>query len=180
MFKKTLLGLGTAMMICISSTTVVEAQTLMHNPNAIKWEQRGHDKKIEIIETDTPSGMAISAYTKKRKSNPWDIALYFDLEKGVEKGDKISVTMWVRTERAAKGQETAEFVLFVGRNEEPFDYIMSEDVLPSGEWELLTFEAVAESDMDDDEVKVEFQLGKHKQTIEFGPIFVNNHGPVSE
>ena len=178
MFKKSLLALGTALLISVSTPMESEAQTLMHNPNAIEWEQRGNDKKVKIVEADTPSGMAISAYTKKRKQNPWDIALYFDLDKGVKKGDKVSVTMWVRTAKAAKGQDTAEFVLFMGRNEEPYDYIMSENVLPSTEWELLKFEAVAEASMPDDDVKVEFQLAKHKQTIEFGPIFVNNLGPA--
>lgn len=180
MMRKSLLALGTAMMVLVATPMDAEAQKLMHNPNAIEWEQRGNDKKIEIVEAETPSGMAISAYTKKRKTNPWDIALYFDLDDGIKKGEKISVSMWVRTAKAAKGQDTAEFVLFVGRNEEPYDYIISENVLPETEWKLITIEGIAEANMPDDDIKVEFQLAKHKQKIEFGPIFVNNMGPASE
>lgn len=180
MLKKSLLIVGTAILGLTVTTSSARAQDLMHNPNTVKWEQRGSDKKIQIVEADTPSGVAISAYTKKRKTKPWDVALYFDLDKGVQKGDKVSVTMWVRTAKAAKGQDTAEFVLFVGRNEEPYDYIISENILPETEWKLLTFEGIAENNMSDDEVKVEFQLGKHKQTIEFGPIFVSNLGQAGE
>jgi len=178
--KKSLFVLGTALLALSAAPMESQAQGLMHNPNAIEWDMRGSDKKIKLVEADTPSGQAISAYVKKRKTNPWDTVLFFDLDDGVKKGDRVSVTMWARTAKAPKSQENAEFVLYVGRNEEPWDRIISEDVLPSTEWEELTFEAVSEGYYPDGEIKVEFQLAKYKQTLEFGSIFVKNLGPAPE
>jgi len=177
--KKSILTLGTALAFLTLSPLTAQAQQAMHNPNAIEWDMRGGDKKIKLIEADTPSGHAISAYVKKRKTNPWDTTLFFDLDKGVEKGDRVSVELWVRTAKAPKSQENAEFVLYVGRNEEPWDRIISEDVLPGSEWEKLTIEGVSEGYYPKGEVKVEFQLAKYKQTLEFGPILVKNLGPAT-
>ena len=178
--KKSLLTFGFALAAISLSPMAAQAQQAMHNPNAIEWDMRGGDKKIKLVEADAPFGQAISAYIKKRKTNPWDTTLFFDLDGGVEKGDRISVDMWVRTAKAPKSQENAEFVLYVGRNEEPWDRIISEDVLPSSEWEQLTIEGVSEGYYPKGEVKVEFQLAKHKQTLEFGPIYVKNLGPATE
>jgi len=179
--RKSLLALGAAMMIFGTTPVVSQAQSvgsLMHNPNAIEWDFRGNSKKISLVESNTPSGMAINANVKKRKTNPWDIVLFFELRDGVEKGDKISVEFMTRTAKAPKGQDNAEFVVFVGRNEAPYDYIISEDVLPGSEWETIKLEAVAEADMPAGDVKVEFQLAKHKQVIEFESVYVRNHGPA--
>jgi len=103
---------------------------LMHNPVAIEWENRGNDKKIKVIDAATPSGQAISAKIKKRKTNPWDVALFVELEDGVKKGDAVEVHLWARTAKAAKSKDTAEVVVFLGRNEEPYDNIFAEDLMP--------------------------------------------------
>jgi len=179
--RKLILATASALLISTSFAVTSHAQdpssgSLMHNPAAVDWEMRGNNKKITVVDADLPSGQAINARIKKRQTTPWDISLWFDLRDEVKKGDKIAISFWARTEKAPKGQELSEIVVYVGRNEEPYDRIISEEFMPGKEWKLYTLEAVSESYMPKGEVKAEFQLGKHKQTIEFGPVFVKNLG----
>ena len=190
LFVSTLLALSGAVAVSASSDDLEAAKqalddalpgVLMHNPAAIDWDQRGDDKKIKVVEAETPSGQAINARIKKRKTNAWDIALFAEIDDGVEKGDEIEIHAWIRTAKAAKGMETGETVLFVGRNEEPYDYILSENITPSTEWKLHTFKGVADADYSPGRLKVEYQLAKHAQTLEFGAFYLSNLGPtVSE
>lgn len=152
---------------------------LIHNPLAIEWESKGDDKKVKVVKAETPNGQALSARVKKRKQRPWDVTVGFDLEDAVKSGDQVEVHFWARTEKAAKGNETAEFVVFLGRNEEPYDYIISSDLAPDENWKLHTLKSIAKSDFSAGEVKFEYQIGQHAQTIEFGPVYVSNLGPAS-
>ncbi len=179
--KKLIFTLGSSLLVSTFAVSTANAQSmeLLHNPNAIEWEHRGNDKKMSVVEADNPSGQAISARIKKRKDNPWDTALWFDLRDGVNKGEKVSISFWARTAKAPKSQDNAEIVVFVGRNEEPYDYVISENILLEDDWKLYTLEGVADAKFHEGRMKAEYQLAKHKQTVEFGPVFVNNMGPSS-
>jgi len=153
--------------------------TLIHNPLAVEWESRGDDKKIKIIKAETSTGQALSARVKKRKQKPWDVVVSFDLDDGVKAGEQLEMHFFARTKKAASGKETAEFTTFVGRNKEPYDNVISETVAPSEEWEMLTLKRTAEKDIPAGQLKVEYQIGQHAQTIEFGPVYVSNLGPAA-
>jgi len=153
--------------------------TLIHNPLAVEWESRGDDKKIKIIKAETSTGQALSARVKKRKQKPWDVVVSFDLDDGVKAGEQLEMHFFARTKKAASGKETAEFTAFVGRNKEPYDNVISETVAPSEEWEMLTLKRTAEEDIPAGQLKVEYQIGQHAQTIEFGPVYVSNLGPAA-
>jgi len=153
--------------------------TLIHNPLAVEWESRGDDKKIKIIKAETSTGQALSARVKKRKQKPWDVVVSFDLDDGVKAGEQLEMHFFARTKKAASGKETAEFTAFVGRNKEPYDNVISETVAPSEEWEMLTLKRTAEKDIPAGQLKVEYQIGQHAQTIEFGPVYVSNLGPAA-
>jgi hypothetical protein len=154
--------------------------SLLHNPLDLEWDPNGNDLRTKIVAAEAlPSGQAISAKLKKRQLRPWDSNIRVEIEKGVKKGETVEVHYWARTKKPAAGKETGNMILFVGRNEEPFDSIISEDVLPGTEWKLLTSRGVAKADFKANTVKAEYQLGRSSQTIEFGPIYVSNLGPQS-
>ena len=146
---------------------------LMHSPSLIKWEMRGSDNKISVVEADAPGGQALNARIKKRKKRPWEIALWFDLDDSAAIGDQIELKFWARTDKAAKGMETAEIIAFVGRNEEPYDNIISEEIAPDNDWQEYTISGLSASDFSAGKLKAEFQLAKHKQIVEIGPVFVS-------
>jgi hypothetical protein len=194
MLKKSIVILSSALLLSGVSTTAssqdMEAArqaiedalpgTLIHNPLTIKWESDGDDKKIKVVNAETPSGQALSARVKKRKQKPWDVVVGFDLEDGVKSGDRVEMHFWARTAKASKGNDTAKFVVFVGRNEEPYDNIISENFAPDENWKLHTLKRVAKTDFPAGELKVEYQIGKYAQTVEFGPVYVSNLGSATE
>lgn len=150
---------------------------LLHNPLNLEWSPGGNDIKSKMVDADElTSGQAVSIRVKKRQSRPWDSYLRVELQEGLKKGEEIQVYYYVRTAKAAKGMETAKITMYVGRNEEPYDYIISEDMLPGTEWALASVTGIADADYPAGEIKVEYQLGKATQTVEFGPVYVSTLG----
>lgn len=149
--------------------------TLMHNPYDLQWGSRGPNQKIKVIEAKgTPTGKALSAKIAKKAHKPWDIVVTTEIEDGLKSGEIVKAYFWARTKKARKGMDTADVVLFVGRNDEPYDYIISEDIKPGAEWQLMSATGTAKSDFEADSIKAEFQLGRAAQTVEFGPIYITN------
>lgn len=149
--------------------------TLMHNPYDLEWGARGPNQKTTVINTKgTPTGKALSAKISKKGNNPWDIVVGTEIKEGVKSGETVKAYFWARTKKAPKGIDTADVVLFVGRNDEPYDFIISEDIKPGAEWNLMSATGIAKSDFKADSIKAEFQLGRAAQTLEIGPIYITN------
>lgn len=150
---------------------------LLHNPFDLEWEAKGNDIRTKVVDAEAlTSGKAISTRIKKRQQRAWDSSLGIEIAEPVAKGEEIQVFFWARTKKAAAGKDTASVSIFVGRNEEPYDYILSEDILPGTEWKLMNVTGVADADYPADSLKVEYQLGRAAQTVEFGPVYVSTLG----
>ena len=153
--------------------------TLIHNPYEIKWDTRGPNKKIRIVDApELSTGKALSAKVKRKTDKPWDIVVYTDIEGAVKSGEKIEAHFYARTKTPRSGQDTATITLFIGRNEEPFDNIISEDIKPSKDWKLHTVHGIAKRNYDKGTIKAEYQLGQGTQTVEFGPIYISSLGKI--
>jgi hypothetical protein len=153
---------------------------LMHNPFDLEWDARGNDLKTKVVEAAAmSSGQAISARLKKKQPRAWDSSVSMQIPEAVNEGESIQVFFYVRTAKPAAGQDTGNISLFVGRNEAPYDYIISEDIFPTEEWKLMNLTGVAGANYPAGSIKVEYQLGKAAQTIEFGPVYVSNLGPAA-
>ncbi|MGJ8559200.1 MAG: carbohydrate binding domain-containing protein [Litorimonas sp.] len=151
---------------------------LLHNPFDLEWDAKGNDLKTKVIDAEAmSSGKAISARLKKKQPRAWDSNLSVQIAEAVSKGEEVQIFFYARTKKPAAGRETAIVSLFMGRNEEPYDYILSQDVFPSNEWELMNLSGTADADYPAGTLKVEYQLGKAAQTVEFGPVYVSTLGP---
>lgn len=151
---------------------------LLHNPFDLEWEAKGNDIRTKVVDAEAlTSGKAISARIKKKQQRAWDSSLGVEIANPVAKGEEIQVFFWARTKKAAAGKDTANVGMFVGRNEEPYDYILSEDILPETEWKLMNVTGVADADYPAGSLKVEYQLGRAAQIVEFGPVYVSTLGP---
>ena len=151
---------------------------LLHNPLDLKWETNGNDIRAKMVDAEAlTSGNAISVRIRKKQQRPWDSSLSAEIPGPVSKGEEIQVYFYARTKKPAAGKDTANVSMFVGRNEEPYDYILSEDILPGTEWELMNITGVANADYPADSLKVEYQLGRAAQTVEFGHVYVSSLGP---
>jgi len=151
---------------------------LLHNPFDLEWEAKGNDIRTKVVDAEAlTSGKAISARIKKKQQRAWDSSLGIEIAEPVAKGEEIQIFFWARTKKPAAGKDTANVGMFVGRNEEPYDYILSEDILPETEWKLMNVTGVADADYPAGSLKVEYQLGRAAQTVEFGPVYVSTLGP---
>lgn len=187
MFKNTTLLLTALLLTAGSLTYHTSAQsrelpnsTYLHDTVNLKWKSRGSNKVMKVVDAETPSGQAIRVTTKKRNKKAWEVALWIEMDGAVNKGDQIEMHFWARTAKAPKSKETAELVIFVGRDEEPFDYILSEKFSPDNEWKSYTLKGTAEANFGGGKLKAEYQLGKLAQTVEFGGMTVSNLGPKKQ
>lgn len=150
---------------------------LLHNPYDMEWGTRGNDLRTKIVDADALStGQAVSARLKKKQPKAWDSVLTVQIPEAVSKGEEIQIFFYARTKKAAAGRDTANISLFVGRNEEPYDYIISQQVFPESEWKLMDLTGVADTNYPAGTLKVEYQLGIAAQTVEFGPVYVSTLG----
>jgi hypothetical protein len=148
--------------------------TLLHNPLEINWKPTGSELRTKVVDAaELTTGQAIQGRVKKRSDKPWESNLMAEITGAVAAGDKIQILYWVRTVKPMKGQETAKVSVFLGRNVEPYDYIVAEEIFPGTEWEMKQITATADKDFDAGKVKLEYQLGYGSQTLEFGPVYVS-------
>ena len=147
---------------------------LIHNPFDLQWEASGNDINLKVVDAAAlPSGQAIDARVKKRQDKAWESTLLVPISAEVEKGDSIQAYFWIRTEKPAAGADTAKVVFFLGRNEEPYDNIISEEIFPDSEWKLMNLKGLASANYRDGTLKVEYQLGKAAQRVQVGPVYVS-------
>ena len=150
---------------------------LIHDPVNYKWNSNGSDMKTKVIDAaELTSGQALQVRVKKKKKNAWDNVISLEMDDGVKSGEQIEIHYWARTKKAASGSDAADISLFVGRNKEPYDSIIVEQISPSKEWKMKTIRARANTDFNSGELKAEFQLARAAQTVEFGPIYISNLG----
>jgi hypothetical protein len=196
MTVKKFIATGAALVAVLSMATPAAAQdadevlkaldaalpgSLIHNPLDLSWEAGGDDLKTKVVDAAAlTSGQAVSAKVKKRQDKPWDSHVKVEIEGEVKKGDKVQVFYWARTQKSAAGKDTAHISLFLGRNEEPYDYIIAEEIFPEEEWKLASVTGIAKTDFKAGKLKAEYQLGRSKQTVEFGPIYVSTLGPATD
>ena len=147
---------------------------LIHNPLVIDWELGGNDMKSSVVDAEAlMTGNAVRVRVRKAQQNPWDSRLFFNIPDAVEAGDELQVYYWVRTHKAAKGKDSADINLFLGRNIEPYDNIISERIYPGDEWQLANVTGTANRDFRAGTLKLEYQLGRNAQSVEFGPVYVS-------
>lgn len=147
---------------------------LIHNPLIIDWDAGGEDMQTRVVDAEAlMSGNAIRVRMKKAQRNPWGARLFFNIPEAVNSGDKVQVYYWVRTHKAAKDMDSAEIDMFLGRNSEPYDFIFIEQLYPGEEWELANVTGTASEDYPAGSLKLEYQLGRHAQSVEFGPVYVS-------
>ena len=183
--KNTMLGGALAAMLCVASPAsadpnfVVEPVTqgalpgsLIHNPMAIRWDPQGGNKTVKIVESEgVPGGQAISFRVRKKSKKPWDIMMRAPFDKSVSQGEAIEIYFWARAAKTPKGRDAGKITVALGRNEEPYDTVIVQDIEPTETWQMFKVSGVAERDFPTSESDMGFNFGHAKQTIELGPFY---------
>lgn len=164
----------------VTQTTV--PGDLIHNPLAIKWEPEGGNKRVSIVESEgVPGGQAISFQVKRKNTRkPWDIRMRAPFDKSVSAGEEISIYFWARAAKLSRGQEAGKIGVVLGRNVEPHDTVVNQEIMPGDTWKMYKVSGVAERDFPISESDMGFNMGFAKQTIELGPFFAVTNGGSAE
>lgn len=154
---------------------------LIHNPMAIKWNPEGGNKSVKIVESEgVPGNQAISFRVRRKSKKPWDIRLRAPFEKDVSANEQIEIYFWARADKLPKGRDTGKIGVSLGRDKEPYDTVVVEDILPTTDWKMYRVTGTAAADFPMSESEMGFNLGYAKQTIEFGPFFAITRGVATE
>lgn len=152
--------------------------TLINNPYDIQWRTDGSDKKDSVVESDgAPGGMAYRVVVKKRKPNEWDTATRLPMKTSIAEDDVILMSFWARAAKPPKGRDFGDVTVTIQRNVEPYDSVIEERMKLGKEWKLHNVSGKAGRDYAADKTRINFNLGRAKQTIEFGQFYVMNLGP---
>jgi len=155
--------------------------SLIHNPMAIRWNPEGGNKSVKIVESEgVPGGQAISFRVRRKSNKPWDIRMRAPFEKDISAGEQIEIYFWARASKLPKGRDAGKIGVALGRDEEPYDTVMSQEILPTTEWKMYRISGTAEANFPVGESDMGFNFGFAKQTIELGPFFAITKGQGAE
>lgn len=98
------------------------------------------------------------------------------LVRDIRAGDEVELRVWVRVESPLSSLGTGNVDLQIVRTSEPYDNIFSENIRPTAEGRYCSVRGIAQSDFDSDDVVFGANLGYGRQTIQFGPIYINRIG----
>lgn len=154
---------------------------LVHNPMAIKWQPEGGNKSVSIVDSEgVPGSQAISFRVRKKSNKPWDINMRAPFERDVAAGQTVEIYFWARASKLPRKKDTGKISVALGRNVEPYDTAVVQEILPTEEWKMYRVSGVAERDFPVSESDMGFNFGFEKQTIELGPFFAITRNASAE
>lgn len=148
--------------------------SLIHNPMAIEWEPEGGNKRVSIVESEgVPGGQAIKFQVKRKNiKKPWNTRMRAPFDKDISSGEQIEIYFWARASKLPKGRDAGKIGVVLGRDREPYDTVVNEEIMPTSEWKMYRVSGTAERNFGADESLMGFDMAFAKQTIEFGPFYV--------
>ena len=155
--------------------------SLIHNPMNIEWNPEGNNKSVSIVESDgVPGGQAIEFKVKKKSRKSWDIRMRAPFASDIEAGETIEIYFWARASKPERRKDTGHINVAIGRNVEPYDTIIAQDILPTEQWKMYKVSGVAGRNFPANKSDMGFNFGFTKQTIELGPFYAVSLGQSAD
>lgn len=154
------------------------AADLVLPPPAGVWSLEGNELDYEIVEAPIPGGEALKLSVSSRTANGWDVfaAAYNTVD--IKAGDTIFVSLWAKSEKPPRGREHSVLPAVLlqenGGNYADFG-TWSADL--NEDWQRYYFHGVAPKDYKAGSFGVVIHLGRFKQKLALGPVYVLNLGP---
>ncbi|MGB3624179.1 MAG: carbohydrate binding domain-containing protein [Henriciella sp.] len=153
--------------------------TLINNPIDISLETFGDDYKAKVVKAEIDGGAAYQVRVKSAKANAWDVSVTGPLTGNVSEGDTVTVAFWARAKRPDSATGKGHMQLRVQQNTEPYSGVLDETLEIGEDWQLYEVSSVSGYSFSADEIAIAFNIGDHRQTLEFGPFYVLNLGPAA-
>lgn len=152
--------------------------TLMNNPMAPGWTTHGSSASTKVVKApEVPGGLAYEVRVKQANRNAWDVSVTTPLTAGVAQGDAVLVAFWARASKPAPETGGADMQVRVQETTAPYTGIAEAQVTVQPKWQLHYVKGIAPASYDTGRIALAFNAGKHKQTVEFGQVYVMNLGP---
>lgn len=157
-----------------AEATVAAAAQPLNSRTTVRWDLEGGGMSRDIVESDqAPGGAALEVRVRRANDEAWRSSVTVPLIRDINAGDEVELRVWVRAERAIRGLDTGNLDLQIVRTSEPYDNIFSENIRPTEEGQYYTVRGVAEADFAADDVVFGANMAYGRQTIHFGPIFID-------
>lgn len=169
-FAAVLMGVSMA----LPDMAAARADEPLNDRVSVRWDTEGRGLRRSIVESPTaPGGLVLEVSTGRRNQEAWRSRVTVPLIRDIRRGDEIELRIWIRSELPIRSLGTGNLDLQIVRTSEPHDNVFSENIRPTEEGQYYTFRGVAEADFDADDVVFGANLGYGRQTIQFGPVFIN-------
>ena len=146
----------------------------LNDPYSVRWDTEGRGLRRDIVESDTaPGGAVLEVRVGRRSGEVWRSRVTVPLVRDIRAGDEVELRVWIRAESPMSALGTGNVDLQIVRTSEPYDNIFSENIRPTEDGQFYTVRGVAQTDFDADDVVFGANLGYGRQTIQFGPIYIN-------
>jgi hypothetical protein len=173
-FAATVMAVLTGLSLAIPGMATATTTEPLNDQFSVRWDTEGGGLRRRIVESPTaPGGAALEVSMRRRLDEPWRSRVTVPLVSDIREGDVIELRVWIRAESPIGSQETGNLDLQIVRTSEPYDNIFSENIRPTDEGQFYVVSGVAGADFDADDVVFGANLGYGRQTIQFGPIFIN-------
>lgn len=153
--------------------------TLINNPIEISLQTFGDDYKAKVVKADVDGGAAYQVRVKSAKANPWDVSVTGPLTGDVSEGDTVTVAFWARAAKPDSSTGKGHMQLRVQQNAAPYSGVLDDTLEVGEDWQLYEVSAVSGYSFSAEDIAIAFNIGDHRQTLEFGPFYVLNLGPQS-
>ena len=160
--------------LAFSTSSAGLADEPLNDRFSVRWDTEGGGLRRSIVESETaPGGAALEVRMRRRIEEVWRSRVTVPLVRDIEAGDTVELRVWIRAEEPINGLGTGNLDLQIVRTSEPYDNIFSENIRPTEEGRYYTVRGVAQADFSADDVVFGANMGYGRQTIQFGPIFIN-------
>lgn len=151
--------------------------TLMNNPIEISLQTFGTDYSAKVVKADIDGEAAYQVRVKSARPRPWDVSVTGPLTAGVSEGDTVTVAFWARAKKPDSSTGKGHVQLRVQQKAAPYSGVVEQMVEIGEDWRIHEISGVSGYSFTADEMSIAFNIGDHRQTLEFGPFYVLNLGP---
>lgn len=156
---------------------------LMNDPSISTVSAYGADQTNEVVASpDMPGGQALRVSVTHGVGDSYSVGTSSPVRGDIRKGDVVFFAIYARaTETSNEGQYGTISAINVQSNQDPWTVVAGTAAqAPLNTWRVFYGYGTAPIDIASGGATLSAQIGRRKQTIEFGPAFVFDLGPGAD
>lgn len=149
------------------------AGQLIQDPSSIAWKPAGRNKRVKIVSAfGIPGDAAIQFSVNREPKAPEDVRILAPMGADIFSGDRVSVYFWLRTASTDSEDYLGTVDVVVRRVKDSETTVIEQEIRPTANWKMYKVSSESPIDFPSKSTEFGFYLGKHRQTVEIGPVFI--------